>query len=239
MNIIDVIIILIVLMCGVIGMKKGFVRSTVALVGIVVVFILSFSLKNPIAEWMSLNLPFFSFAGSLKGATILNVIIYQLISFFIIFSILMTLYSLLVYFSKVIEKILNFTFILRIPSQFGGFLVGSVMGVIVSLVLVMILSLPILNFDLIRGSYIRKYLYTNSPVMGYATRSTNEAIDEIIDLKDEFENSSDRETFNLSCLEILLKHKVIDANYSEKLVYSGKLKVNEEKAKYIIDKYKN
>ena len=238
MNIIDVIVILIVLLFAMYGMKKGLIKTAVSLVGIILVFIISYLLKNSIAEWMSLNLPFFDFGGSFKGATILNVVIYQLIAFFVIFAILMTIYSVVVSISGLVERILKVTVILAIPSKIGGFILGLFEGIFISLIVIVILSLPTLNFDLIRDSAIRKYLYNNSPIIGNITSNTNDAIDEIIELKDKFNMEEDKEDFNLSCMEVLLKHKVVKYDYLEKLVYSGKLKVNKEKALDIMNKYK-
>ena len=96
MNIIDIVIILFILLIGVIGWHNGVIKTTVAAIGILIVFVLSFYLKNPIAEWMSLNLPFFNFWGDFKNVTILNVVIYQLLSFIIVFSIFIYLTSLLI-----------------------------------------------------------------------------------------------------------------------------------------------
>lgn len=238
MNIIDVIIILLILMCGVIGMKKGFVRTTISLIGIILVFIFSFYLKNPIAEALSLHLPFFSFTGSFKGATILNVIIYQIIAFIIIFTGLMFAYCFAVKISKILEKILDITFMLAIPSKIGGFIVGILEGAFISLIAVVVLSLPVLNFDLIRDSNIRKYLYNASPIVGNVTNNMNSAIDEIMDLKDKFKEDEDKEEFNLSCLDVLLKHKVITVSYAENIRDSYKLKIDKVKVQVIIDKYK-
>ena len=238
MNIVDVIVILLIAMCGVIGMKKGFIKSLVSLVGIILVFVLAYYLKNPIAEWLSLNLPFFNFTGSFKGATILNVIIYQLIAFFIVFAILMALYSILIIVSKVIEWFLKITIILAIPSKIGGFIVGLFEGIVIALMIIMILSLPTLNLGIVEDSAIRNYLYNASPIMGNITGNTNDAIEEIIDLRDKFEDSDDKEEFNLSCLDILLKHKVITISYTEKLINSDKLKIDKAKAQLIVDKYK-
>lgn len=238
MNIIDVIIILLILMCGVIGMKKGFVRTTISLIGIIFVFIFSFYLKNPIAEALSLHLPFFSFTGSFKGATILNVIIYQIIAFIIIFTGLMFAYCFVVKISKILEKILDITFILAIPSKIGGFIVGILEGAFISLIAVVVLSLPVLNFDLIRDSNIRKYLYNASPIVGNVTNNMNSAIDEIMDLKDKFKEDEDKEEFNLSCLDVLLKHKVITVSYVEEIRDSYKLKIDKVKVQTVIDKYK-
>lgn len=86
MNIIDAIIILFVLLIGVIGWHNGFIKTVVSAIGIIIVFSLAFILKNPIAEWLSLNLPFFNFWGAFKGVTILNVIIYQVIAFLLVFN---------------------------------------------------------------------------------------------------------------------------------------------------------
>lgn len=238
MNIIDVIIILLILLCGVVGMKKGFVRTTISLIGIVLVFIFSFYLKNPIAEALSLHLPFFSFTGSFKGATILNVIIYQIIAFIIIFTLLMILYCFVVKISRILEKILDLTFILAIPSKIGGFIVGILEGAFISLIMVVVLSLPILNFDLIRDSNVRKYLYNASPIVGNVTNNMNSAIDEIMDLKDKFKEDEDKEEFNLSCLDILLKNKVITVSYAENIRDSYKLKIDKVKVQTVIDKYK-
>lgn len=238
MNIIDVIVILLITMFGVIGMKKGFIKTLVSFVGIVLVFILSYLLKGFIAEWLSLNLPFFNFTGAFKGATILNVIIYQLIAFFVVFAILMTIYSIAIKVSGLIEKILKFTIILSIPTKIGGLIVGILEGIIVSLILIVFLSLPVLNFGLVRDSVIRKYLYNISPIVGNITSNTNNAIDEIMELKNNFDKNENKEEFNIECFEALLKHHVIGTSYSEKLVYSEKLKIDKNKAIAIINKYK-
>ena len=59
MNIIDVLIILMIVASGVLGFKKGFTRELVSLVGIFLVVILSFLLKNPISTFLYQHLPFF------------------------------------------------------------------------------------------------------------------------------------------------------------------------------------
>lgn len=237
MNIIDVIVLLIIALSGVYGFKNGFVKQAASLIGLILVFYLSFILKDPIAEWMTLNLPFFTFMGAFKGASILNVIIYQLIAFFIVFSILMIVYHIIVKISGIIEKILKMTFVLAIPSKLLGCILGIIEGFIISMILIVILSLPVLNFGLVRDSTTRKYLYNNSPIIGNITKEFNSAISDVVELKDQYNNNSDRESFNLQCFDALLKHKVIGYNYAKKLVFSGKLGVDEFKALAILDKY--
>lgn len=237
MNIFDIIIIIIILGCGFVGFKMGFIKSLVSFVGIILVFLLSMLFKNPIAEWLSLNLPFFSFWGDFKDVTVINVIIYQLISFVICFSILMAIYGIVVKVSGIFEKILKLTFIMAIPSKVFGFILGLLEGVIISVALMIFLSVPIFNIESLHESSIRNFIFDHSVLAGNLTQDTTNSIQEIMDLKDKFGDDTDRGELNLSCFDVLLKYKVITVDYSKKLVDSGKLKVDENKANEIISKY--
>ena len=79
MNIVDVLIILGILLFGVSGMKRGGIRQIVGTVGFIIVLMLAFYLKNPLAEFLSLHLPFFKFGGVYHGVTALNIL---LVSFY-------------------------------------------------------------------------------------------------------------------------------------------------------------
>ena len=237
MNIIDIIVILLIAFSAYIGMKKGFVKSLVSFVGIVVVFILAYFMKNPIADWLCLNLPFFNFTGSFRGATILNVIFYQIVAFIIMFSLLMVAYHVIVRISGLVERLLKTSFILAVPTKIGGLIVGIFEGIVISLIAIVVLSLPVLKFNLVEDSAIRNYLYNVSPLIGNITGSMNESVDEILELKEKFNNNEDKEEFNLGALDIMLKHKAMKVSLAEKLVNSGKLNINQEKAKEIISKY--
>ena len=238
MNIVDVVILLIIGMCGVLGFKNGFIKQATSLIGIVLVFCLSFAIKDSVAEWMTFNLPFFSFVGKLSGASILNVVMYQLIAFFIIFSILMFIYHLVIRISGLVEKILKMTIILAIPSKILGFILGILEGFVISMFAIMILSNPLFDLSELRESTSRKYLYHNSPVIGNITKEFNSAINDVVKLKDEYNNNEDRESFNLQCFDALLKHKIIGVDYSEKLIYSGKLDINKDKALEVLNNYR-
>ena len=239
MNLIDIIVILVIAFCGYIGMKKGFVKSLVSFVGIVVVFILAYFMKNPIADWLCLNLPFFNFTGSFKGATILNVIFYQIVAFVIMFGLLMAAYHVVVKLSGIVERLLKMSFLLAIPTKIGGLIVGILEGLVISLIAIVILSLPVLKFGWVEDSAIRNYLYNVSPVIGNITGSMNTSVDEILELKEKFNNKENKEEFNLSSLDIMLKHKAMKVSLAEKLVNSGKLNIDPDKAMEIVNKYKN
>ncbi len=233
-NIIDVGIVLLILGFIIIGWKNGFIKMTVSSVGVIVVFIISYLFKNPIAEWLSLNLPFFHFFGFFKDVVILNVIVYQLLAFIIVFSALILVYSLVLRLSGLIEKILRATIILGIPSKVLGGVLGFVEGLFICCIILMILSLPVLNLPFMKESKLANEILTYVPVVTASTNNTNNAVKEIIVLKDKFNGSKDE--FNEECLDILLKYKVIDYEYAYKLYKKGKLDF--KGSKKIIEKYK-
>ena len=78
MSILDVIIILIILMFGAVGYKKGVIKEGVSLIGTILVFIISYMFKGVIGNELCKFLPFFNFSGKLEGLVSLNIIIYQL-----------------------------------------------------------------------------------------------------------------------------------------------------------------
>ncbi len=236
MNIIDVLIILFVLLIGVTGFHNGFIKTVVSAVGIVLVFTLSFALKNPIAEWLSLNLPFFNFWGDFKDVTIVNVVIYQLIAFIIVFALLMLVYQIVVRISGFIEKILKYTVVLGIPSKILGFITGLIEGEIIATVALIFLSLPVFGLDLIHESKLKKYMLESTPLIGNMVGDTSQAINEIMDLRDEFSSNSMKDEFNRDSLDIMLKYGVIKIDYAEKLINSGKLKI--DGAEEILNKYR-
>ena len=119
MNIVDVLIILIVACGAVIGFKRGFFKELVMTVGFLLVFIVSFIFKNPVAQILSLNLPFFEFGSAVKSAVVLNIIFYQFVAFILVFALAMLLFRILLSISGFIEKILNFTFILSASINFS------------------------------------------------------------------------------------------------------------------------
>ena len=239
MSIIDIVVILGIVFSGYLGMKKGFVKSLVSFVGIVVVFILAYFMKNPIADWLCLNLPFLNFTGSFKGETILNVIFYQLLAFIIMFSLLITAYHVVVKLSGLVERLLRTSFLLAVPSKVGGMIVGVLEGIVISLIAIIVLSLPVLKLDWVENSAIRNYLYNVSPIVGNITGSMNESVDEILELKEKFDNEEDKEEFNLACLDVMLKDNAMKVSLAERLVKSGKLNIDEEKAMEIVNRYKN
>ena len=73
-NIFGVVIVLLILLCGVLGSKRGILKELVVIVGTIVVFAIAFFLKDPLASFFCTYLPFFNFKIPLGNLVSLNII---------------------------------------------------------------------------------------------------------------------------------------------------------------------
>jgi len=221
MNIIDAIIILVILFVGVVGLKRGFFNQLVMTVGLLIVYVISFKLKEPIANWMSLNFPFFNFGG----LTSLNIILYQVIAFIIVFSLVMIIFRIVLKLTGAFEKILKFTIILGIPSKILGFILGLIEGYIVVFIAVFIISQPFVKSDIVAGSKYRGKILNSSPVLSNIASSTNDAIKDIYEVQKNYVDSKNLEEYNKEVVRILVEYEMVTEDYIDKLIESGKLKI--------------
>jgi uncharacterized membrane protein required for colicin V production len=225
MSVVDIGIVLFILMYGIIGFKRGFIKQTTMFVGLFIVIIISFILKDPIANFMFEKLPFFDFWGIIKGVTVLNILLYEIVAFFFVFGILSILLRLFTFISSILEKVLNFTIILGIPSKILGFIVGLIEGYIIVFLIAFVLSQPIINFGLLKGSKYAPRILSETPILSQSSKNTVATFNEIYSLKDKYKNSQNNAEFNRQSLDILLKYKIISVESIEKLISSGKLEL--------------
>lgn len=225
LNVLDVAIILLILLAGVVGMKRGFFKELVMTVGYFLVFIISFALKNPLAEWLSLNFPFFSFSGPFRGMSVLNIVIYQLIAFFVIFALVMIIFNLILTFTNILEKILKLTIILGIVSKILGFFVGLIEGVILVFALCLVLSYPAFNQGVIAESKVKNQILQGTPALNKMAESLVKTFDDLTDLSKEYSSNEDKTELNRKSIQVMIDNKLIKLDYVQKLIDSGKLKV--------------
>lgn len=226
MSIVDAIIILIILTCGVAGFKRGVLKQLVSTVGFVIVVVLAFYLKNPIAEFLSLNLPFFTFGGTFANVASINIILYQLISFILVIIILEAILSVLIKVTGVIEKILKFTIILGIPSKILGFIVGVVEGFIITFLILFFLRQPGFNLKIFDDSKLTDTILKSTPVLSQVAGDFVNTFNDLYELgNDYYEQEMDENTLNLKSIDVMLEHKIITPDYVVKLVDADKIKV--------------
>lgn len=226
MNIIDAVIILFILTMGVIGLKKGVIKQTVSTLGFIAIIILAFYLKNPIAEFLSLHLPFFKFGGFYEGMTTLNIILYQLIAFIIVIILLEVILQALIKISGIVEKILKFTIILGIPSKILGFIVGIVEGFVITFIVLFFLKQPAFNIKIIEESSLTNPILNSTPVLSQISQGFVNTFNDLYELGKEYsDDNTNKNDLNLASIDVMLKHKIIKPSYVIKLVDVDKIDV--------------
>lgn len=225
-NIIDVLIFLTIALMGVIGWKKGVLKQTVSTVGFVLIVIIAFYLKNPIAEFLSLYFPFFKFGGIYGGIVSFNILLYQLIAFLIVILILETILQIIVKITGIIEKILKFTIILGIPSKILGMIVGIIEGFIIVFIALFFFKQPLFNIKQFNDSKLTDKILNSTPILSNISQDFVDTFNDIYDLSEKYTNESmTSDEFDLASIDTMLKHKVITTKYVQKLVNKGKIKL--------------
>ena len=121
MVVVDIIILILLVLGAVAGFKAGVIKKLTDFVGMFVIVILSFYLKNFLSVIMYENLPFFNFGGLIKGIEVINILFYEVLAFIIVFLVLLFVLRVLLMVTGLIEKILRATIILSIPSKILGY----------------------------------------------------------------------------------------------------------------------
>ena len=224
-NIVDALIILFIALMGVIGFKRGVVKQTVSTVGVIIILILAFQLKNPLAEFLSLHLPFFDFFGAFEGVTALNIILYQLISFLVIFALLEIVLKVLISITGVIEKIFKYTIILGIPSKLLGLLVGLIEGFVFAFIVLFFLKQPAFNIKEFESSTLTPKILESTPVLSGFASDLVETFNDVYLLGKEY-SISDPNTLNRETVDVMLKHGVISTDYVVKLIDADKIEID-------------
>lgn len=227
MEIVDIIILIIILFGAVIGFKRGFTRSLVSALGFIIIAILAFFLKNPLSVLLYENLPFFKFGGILKGVTVLNIALYELLAFVIVLAILGIALKILMVATSVFEKLLKMTIILGIPSKIMGAVVGAMEAFVIVFIALYVISLPIFNISFVENSKWKNQILNNTPVLSAFSKKTMGVVNEFAGIKEKYEdNNKNAEEFNKEVLDLFLKYDVVKVSSIDKLVEKGKLQIN-------------
>ena len=224
MAFLDILILIVLLSGGLIGAQNGFFRQTVVLIGTILCFVLAWFLKDYIADFLSFNLPFFKFSGLVS----LNILLYQLIAFVVLFCFFAAVVVVLAKISGILEKILKMTIVLGIPSKILGFFVGLIEAYIIVFVVLFFVKQPIFNQELVEDSKLTPIIVNSSPGLSNIVSNMNKSLKDIYIINKEYEDNKDADATNKEIIDSLLKHKVITKDYVDKLIKKGKIVYEEE-----------
>lgn len=223
MNVVDICIIIFILFGAVLGFKRGFTKELVKALGFIIIIVLSYLLKNPLSVYFYEHLPFLKI-GILKGVEILNILIYEVLAFLVVFVILSLILKVVLVASSLFEKILNATIILGIPSKIAGAIVGIIYHYVIVFVVLYVLSLMAIDNDFLANSNYREKIINNTPVLSGLIDKTISVTDEFKSIKDLYDDKSISESeFSYRAIETFLKYDLVKSDSVYKLIDSGKI----------------
>lgn len=234
-SIIDAVIVVAIIIGAMGGIKKGGITEVLSVVGIIVITFLSWSLKSTISVYLYKYLPFFQFGGDFKGVSSLNILVYELIAFFIIAGILSIILGIVLKLTGAIERLFKNTVILGLPSRIIGAIAGGIEAYVVVFIILCVLNNPFIGIN-VGESKLATIMMERTPVISSLVNDTIISSKEIYGLVQGRKKYS-RQELDAETLKILLEHEVVDPGSAYYLVEKGKITFDENLAKSIIKAY--
>lgn len=210
MSILDIIILGFLVLGFLAGFKRGIVKQGVLTFGTIIVVILAFVFKNQLSIVLYQKFPFFT-VGLLENYSILNILLYELISFFILLSIFGLILAIIVKISGIVEKIVRATVILALPSKILGGILGIIEIYVFLYIVLFIVTLPIFTISshkIITESKLKDKILDNTILISKLSKGINNSVSEIKTLMDSKKKLGSEE-FNCKALKIFIKNKVV------------------------------
>lgn len=224
MNVIDIILILLFVMFFIVGFKRGVIKETASIIGVVVMFIVAFLFKGYVGNLLCTFLPFFKFTGSLEGLVAINILIYQLIGFLVIYGLLYSIYAIVLTISKVFQKLVDMTLVLLLPSKLLGGLFSLLKCYIIIFVIALVCMIPFKDNTLFNESKFISFIIEKTPILSNASSNITSSIDEIYTLGDKLSKKElTTNEANLQTIDVMLKYKLVDKKTIIKLQAIHKL----------------
>lgn len=224
MSILDIIIIVFIGLGFFAGFQRGIIKQGVLTVGTALVVFFAFLFKNSLSMFMYQHFPFLT-SGILKNYSILNILVYELIAFFILVAIFGLILAIVVKISGVVERLVRATIVLALPSRILGGLLGAIEMYIYTFIILFIVTMPIFSVsksDFITKSKLKDGILKNTVLLSHYSNDVNNSVTEVNDLL-KSKNKLGTEEFNCKALNIFYKHKIINDESIDYLKENNKI----------------
>lgn len=215
MNIIDIVIILLLGLSFITGFKRGVLKELVMLLGTIIIYIISFNLKDPLGLLLCKICPFFKLGGLIS----LNILIYQLIAFVVIAGILFSIYSIVLKLTGILQKLVDLSIILTLPSKILGGIAGIIEGYVIIFIILLVLSIPFKDNLLFTDSTLNNKIL-NSSILTNTIGDLDNMIEDVYKLSNTKETNKGK---NSKIIEMYLKYNIISKEDLKTIKSSGKL----------------
>lgn len=222
LGLVDAFIVLFLAMGAIVGFKSGVIKESTRFIGLFVVILISFMMKDALMVLFYENLPFFDFFGVIKGIDAINILFYQLISFLVIFAALMFVLRVLIVITGIVEWLLKMTIFLSLPSKILGAVVGLLEYYVYIFIVLYVLNMPVFNLTFVSDSMFGGKILDDTPILSGLVDDTVEVYSDVWKVLQNRENRSNKEV-NTLVLATLLDHDLIEIESARKLVESNKI----------------
>ena len=229
MGILDIVIVLILIVSMFVGLKQGFLKGIISLIGIFLITIVAFIFRDNLADILLKICPFFKFSGQYEGITSLNILIYEGIAFIVIFMLLFGVLAFILGITGLIQKIIDISVVLTLPSKILSIIVGLINGAVI----VFIMLYVMLNINPARKyvykSYISKMIMERTAILSKSTSNSYLAYEEINKSIKTCKKEHNKNKCNTDVANTLIKYDIISKDDVEELIILRKLKGIERK----------
>ena len=232
---VDFIIAILIIIGGIIGFKNGVIKEGTKFIGLLIVIIVSFMLKDKLMVFLYENLPFINFRilSVITGLNAINILVYQVLSFLIIFIALMFLLKVIVVITGLVELLVKMTVFLSLPTKILGAIVGAIEFYIYIFIVLYVLNTPVFNLSYVSDSMFGNKILNDTPILSGLVNDTVSVYSDVWNIVKNKDNKNNEE-INTLVLVSLLDHKLITVESAKKLVKSNKIIITDET---ILDNY--
>ncbi len=224
MNIVDILILLFLIYGFIIGWKNGFVKQLVFTVGLVLLFAFSYSLKDPISTFFYKHIPFLSF----NGIETLNIVVFEFLSFIIVFLVLFIIFRILLKISSFAEKILKLSAF--VVSKILGSILGVIECFVITFAILFFLSLPIFEINSVKTSNLANKILTKTFILSDMCNNSLVVYGQINELKNEYKNNINKDELNNKIVDLIVDKNLISKDNLNYLIEHDKIQnINIEK----------
>ena len=209
MNIFDIVIIILLVLGGIIGFKRGVIKEVIGLVCFILAFIVAYLLKDFVAGIIINNI------GGLNSVT--SIIVYKLVTFLVLFILVLILSRIILKLGNIVDKLVKATVILEIPSKILGFIVGVIKYYLIIFIALLVISVFSIYNDQFNASNLAPKILDNTPVLSGVTSKIRHTIDDLKDVDQDVQKDQE-------IIDTLVNNKIISKKDIEKLIEKNKIK---------------
>ena len=124
------------------------------------------------------------------------------------------------------QKLINMTIILGLPSKIIGFVIGLLEYYILSFIIIYILTIPIFSVKEVIESKNAQFILHKTPVISKFAKNSAGFIGEFIELRDKYEVTESANEFNYETLDLFMKYDIVNVKSVKKLKEKNKISID-------------